>query len=654
MLFGADYYPEHWPEERWETDARLMKEAGFNLVRLAEFAWVKMEPHEGDFDFDWLLRALAILNDHGIKAVLGTPTAAPPAWLCINKPMVMRVNEHRQQITFGNRQQCCINQPEFVESSEQIVEAMADVFGEHEGVIGWQIDNEFGPLCYCEECQRLFQDWLMDKYGSLEALEAAWGTIFWSHTYTDWRQIPLPWSTGGAPNPSLALDFRRFWADRFVHYARHQIKCIRKFSDKPITHNLVGLWWDHFNYQKLADILDFVSLDNYPFGECDPAGIAAALDGTRGYQKKNFWVMEQMSGPGGWGEMTPSPRPDRIREWTYQAIGRGADAISYFRWRPCRSGTEQYWHGILNHDGSTNRRYAEIKRTRTELASFEALIEGTQVKAQVAFLHDYDSRIALSYQKSNPAMSYMDTLLGIYRGLFANNIPVDILSKDWDLAGYALVVAPAHFVLTKARARMLRDYVRGGGALVMTYRSAVKNATNLIFDQPLPGLLQDVFGIEVKEYHSPAADEENMIWGVMGDIQGHSARVSTWLDLLELKGAEAVAKYDGGFIHKEIAITRNLYGKGRAYYIGTQPEAEFLNALTEVIAKDAGVQFGPPTPEGVEACVRSADDYTLTFVINHTDHIKTIPIPGPCTDLICNKPVDGSITLDSYGVAVLK
>ena len=531
---------------------------------------------------------------------------------------------------------------------------MADAFGKHDGVIGWQIDNEFGPLCYCEECRRLFQDWLMDKYGSLEALEAAWGTIFWSHTYTDWRQIPLPWTTGGVPNFSLALDFRRFHADRFVHYANGQIRSIRKFSDKPITHNLVGLWWDNFDYQKIADILDFVSFDNYPFGEIDPATIAAALDGTRGYQKKNFWVMEQMSGPGGWGEMTPSPRPDRIREWTYQAIGRGADAINYFRWRPCRFGTEQYWHGILNHDGSTNRRYAEIKRTREELTRFEDLIEGTQVKAEVAFLHDYDSRIALSYQKCNPALSYLDTLHSFYRGLFINNIPVDILSKDWDLSGYKLVVAPVHFVLTSERATLLREYVRGGGTLVMTYRSAVKDATNLVFDEPLPGLLQDVFGVQVKEYHSPAANEENMVWGAIGDISGHSARVSTWLDLLELKGAEVVAKYDGGFIHDEIAITRNQYGNGKAYYIGTQPETEFTEVLVQLIAKHAGVEFGMPTPEGVESCVRTGDGFTLTFIINHTDQIKTVPVPAPCTDLIRGKPVEGSITLDSYGVAVLK
>ncbi|MCX6345546.1 MAG: beta-galactosidase [Armatimonadetes bacterium] len=654
MRFGADYYPEHWPEERWETDARMMKEAGFNITRLAEFAWVKMEPREGEFDFDWLLRAINILNDHGIQSVIGTPTATPPAWLCINKPSVMRVNEQRQQITFGNRQQSCINQPEYLEACDHIIEALADAMDGNDGVYGWQIDNEFWAPCYCDECQKLFQKWLQEKYGTLQALEAAWGAIFWSQTYTDWRQIPLPWATSGAPNPSLALDYRRFISDSYESFTKRQIKLIRQYSDKPITHNFMGISPDEINYQQIADHLDFASWDNYPFGSADPAMIAAGHDITRGYLRKNFWMMEQMSGPGGWGEMSASPRPGRIREWTYQAIARGADAMIYFRWRVCRSGTEQYWHGILNHDGATNRRYSEIKRTRDELLKFEDLLEGTTVKAEVAFLNDYDSRFAFRYQKSNSELSYVKTLVSLYKGFFENNIAVDILTKDADLSGYKVVVAPAHFVLTKKRAALLKDYVQNGGTLVMTYRSAVKDATGLIFDEPLPGLLQDVFGVVVKEYHSPEASEENMIWGSMGEINGHTSRVNVWLDLLELRGAEVMAKYDGGFISYGVAITRNSFGKGKAYYIGTQPESDFMITLMDAVAKDAGVTLGIPTPQDVEACERVGEGKKLTFIINHTEQTQNVSIPEPCTNLITCEAIEKSLTIDAYGVAVLK
>ena len=654
MRFGADYYPEHWPEERWPEDARLMQEAGFNTVRLAEFAWSRLEPFDGQFDFDWLLRALEILDRHGIQAVIGTPTAAPPAWLCAKKPQILRVDEDQRQIPFGHRQQYCVNQPDYRDASDRIVTAMAERLGGHEAVIGWQIDNEFGPICYCEECRRQFQEWLKAYYGTLAALEKAWGTVFWSQTYTDWGQIPLPWRIGGPPNPSLALDFRRFFSDCFAGFQRRQIEIIRSSSDKPITHNFMGIRPEVLNYQQLADQLDFVSWDNYPFGSADPAVVSACHDLTRGYLGRNFWVMEQMSGPGGWGEMAPAPSPCRIREWTYHAIGRGADAIVYFRWRPCRSGTEQYWHGILNHDGSVSRRYDEIKRTREQIKRFEELIEGTKVRAEVAFINDYDSRFAFQYQRSNPAFSYANLFISLYRGLYNRNIPVNILSKDWDLSKYKLVIASGHFIITEGRARLLREFVAAGGTLVMTYRSAVKDVTGLIVNEPLPGLLQDVFGAVVKEYHSPQADELNTVLGVDEGIDGETSQVTVWLDVMEPKGAEVIAEYEAGFGHGQPAITRNSFGSGRAYYIGTQPAQEFCDALMESIAAGAGVGFGPDTPDGVDACIREGKSRRLMFLVNHTqDHVMIDRPEGFTTDLILRAPAPDVIQLEPYDVAAL-
>lgn len=655
MRFGADYYPEHWPEERWETDARLMKEAGFNTVRLAEFAWSKMEPSEGTFDFDWLLRALEILNEHGIQAVMGTPTAAPPMWLCSQKPHILKVNEDRLPVPPNHRQQYCVNQPDYRSASDRVVTAMAELFGKHEGVIGWQTDNEFGPLCYCEECARQFREWAKAKYGTLEALEAAWGTVFWSQTHTDWNQIPLPWRVGGPPNPSLALDFRRFFSNRYADFQQRQIEIIRGHSDKPITHNFMGIWPEVLNYQQLASQLDFVSWDNYPFGAADPAGVSACHDLTRGYLGRNFWVMEQMSGPGGWGDMAPAPRVGRIRAWTYHAIGRGADGIVYFRWRPCRSGLEQYWHGILNHDGSTNRRYGEIKQTREELMNFEQALEGTRVEAEVAFINDYDSRFAFQYQRSNQAFSYINLLISLYRPFHNRNIPVDILSSGADLSRYKVVVVPALFVLAEERARQLRSYVEAGGTLVMTFRSAVKDATGLIFDEPLPGRLQDVFGAVVAEYNSPHPDEESTLWGVVEEMEGHCARARVWLDIMELRGAEAVAEYDAGFMPNAVAMTRNRFGKGMAYYIGTQLEDQCADAVVEMILSGAGVTPGITTPEGVDASIRVGESGSLLFLTNHTEQPQSIQRPdGFTTDAITGEPAPEKIRLDSYDVAVLR
>ena len=654
MRFGADYYPEHWPEERWEEDARLMQEAGFNIVRMAEFAWVKMEPFEGQFDFAWLIRALDILHARGIQAVIGTPTATPPAWLCTSKPIILRYDEGRQQVTFGNRQQSCINQPEYTEACDRIVAALVEAVAKHPAVYGWQTDNEFGPLCYCEECQRRFQEWLRAKYVTLAALEDAWGTIFWSQTYTDWKQIPLPWRTSGAPNPSLALDYRRFFSECYGGFQQRQIDIIRKFSDLPITHNFMGLWPEVLNYQILADQLDFISWDNYPFGAADAAGVSACHDTMRGYLGKNFWVMEQMSGPGGWGEMAPSPRPGRIREWTYHAIGRGADAINYFRWRVCRYGTEQYWHGILNHDGTVNRRYAEIKKTGEELKRIEDALEGTSVNAEVAFINDYDSRFAFQYQKSNSAFSYVGLFVSLYRSLYRRNIAMDVMSSDADLSPYKLVIAPALFVLTKKRAKRFEQYVRNGGTLVMTFRSAVKDETGLIYNEALPALLQDVFGAVVQEYQSPSPDETNALWGQVGDIDGMMSEAKVWLDLMELRGARALAEYEAGFTENAPAITVNDLGDGKAYYIGTQPSQEFLDVLMEMIAADAGVAFGINTPDEVDASVRSGPNGDLLFLVNHAPHRQEVKLPRPYEDLINGGGVKTSVELEAYGVAVLR
>lgn len=654
MRFGADYYPEHWPEERWETDARLMSEAGFNTVRLAEFAWSKMEPEQGRYEFDWLLRAIDILNRHGIQAVIGTPTAAPPAWLCTNKPQILRVDENRLPVPFGHRQQYCVNRPEYRDASYGMVAAMAERLGGHEGIIGWQIDNEFGPLCYCEECQRQFQEWLRGKYGTLGALEQAWGTVFWSQTYTDWRQIPLPWKIAGPPNPGLALDFRRFFSDCYASFQQRQIDIIREHSQQPITHNFMGIWPEVLNYQQLADQLDFVSWDNYPFGAADPVGVSACHDLTRGYLRRNFWIMEQMSGPGGWGDMAPSPKPGRIRAWTYHAIGRGADGIIYFRWRPCRSGTEQYWHGILNHDGTTNRRYAEIRRTREELTRIEDMLDGSEVKAEVAFVHDYDSRFAFHYQRSNPWFSYTNLFLSLYKGLHKRNIPVDILSSVSDLSGYRLVVAPALFVLTEENARKLRDYVEGGGTLVMTFRSAVKDETGIIFDEPLPGRLQDVFGATVREYHSPHQDETHRIRSADAGFEAETADASIWIDILEPNDAEVIARYDADFPSGEAAVTRGSFGEGCAYYIGTQPAPEFSEALMQMIARGAGVRSGPETPDGVEAAVRTGASGRLLILTNHTDKRQWVQRPeGFSTDAISGASAAEQVVLQPYGAAVL-
>ena len=293
FYFGVDYYPEHWPQERWSEDARLMAEAGFNVVRLAEFAWSRMEPQEGEYDFDWLDRAISVLAFHDIRVILGTPTASPPPWLMTKHPEVFLVREDGQRVTFGNRRGYCPNSPVYHDYTRHIVAQMAERYADHPSVIGWQIDNELGNRCYCPVCARSFQAWLRNRYGSLDELNKKWGTIFWSHIYSDWGQIPVPLTTGNSPNPGLALDFFRFASDSYVTYQQMQVDILReKCPAHFITHNFMGFGYDRINYFDLARSLDFVSWDTYQ--RTRPQGAELLGDGATG---RAGWLGDRQRGP---------------------------------------------------------------------------------------------------------------------------------------------------------------------------------------------------------------------------------------------------------------------------------------------------------------------------------------------------------------------
>ncbi|MBM4033937.1 MAG: beta-galactosidase, partial [Planctomycetes bacterium] len=439
MILGVDYYPEHWEEERWPEDARLMQEAGISVVRLAEFAWSRLEPSEGDFRFDWLDRALGVLSARGIRAVLGTPTAAPPAWLVAKHPDILPRDELRQPLGFGARLHRCLANPTFRRYSKAITTAMAQHYANHPAVLGWQTDNEFsGNRCYCDECARAFREWLQRKYGTLDALNLAWGTAFWSQEYTAWGQVPLPWRTtcgSMAHNPSLLLDHRRFASDTTVEFQREQVAILRKLCPEHfVTHNFMGLH-DTVDYYALAKDLDFVSWDNYPSGSA-----ALPHDVMRGIRQANFWIMEEKCGHTGWNTMSPIPRPGQVRAWAWQAVGHGAEAIVFFRWRSCRSGTEQFWQGILNHDAVPGRRYREVAQLGREFRELGPEFEGTSPRNEAAILYSYDQIWALQVQPQVPGFSFLRWVERYHEGLHRLGIGADIVSTQAQLDGYRLVL----------------------------------------------------------------------------------------------------------------------------------------------------------------------------------------------------------------------
>ena len=660
FTFGVDYYPEHWPEDRWSEDALLMAQAGFNVVRLAEFAWSRLEPEEGCFQFDWLDRAIEQLAERGIRVVLGTPTASAPPWVMESAPGLYRVREDGQAVTFGNRRAYCPSHPVYRSHACRIVTAMANHYRDHPAVIAWQIDNEFGERCYCFTCQDQFRSWLQKRYDSLDRLNAAWGTAFWSHTYTRWDQIPVPVQSGGSPNPGLALDFARFSSDSYVDFQATQARILRGTCPHHfLTHNFMGFGFDKVNPYDLARDLDLVSWDNYPRSqwngcmveEVDPFSQALNHTAMRGIKRQNFWVIEQQAGPAGWERISPSPRPGELRLWAYQSIAYGADGILFFRWRTSRFGTEQFWYGLLDHDGSPSRRYQEVARMGQEIGQVGELISGSTVQSQVAMLLSYDSRFAFQLQTSNHGFSYPDHFKSIYRAFSLTGLGVDVVSPDSDLDPYRLVIAPALYVLSRTVAENLKQYVREGGVLLLTPRSGVKDETNAVFDSPLPGPLAELIGAVVEEYDSLPQDFHPGVQFVQPELGTFETGV--WCDVLRPGAATVIAHYTGGWLAGKAAVTENAFEGGRAVYSGVYGDAGFYSALAGYLLPAQASPFGDGLRHGLEVTIRNQGSRRLVFLLNHTSQSLSVTLPKNYQILVGPQAAQGPLRIPPLEVWIL-
>ena len=652
---GAAYYPEHWSEEEWLEDIRLMQEAGFTVVRMGEFAWSSLEPAAGEFRLDWLDKVIQLLASAGIVTVLGTPTAGPPAWLVQQYPDLLAVDEHGQRVQFGNRCHYCVNSPEFHIAVHRIVKAMAERYGPNPNVIGWQFDNEYHRVCYCDRCRGLFQQFLREKYQSLEALNEHWSTAYWSQTYSVWEQIPIPI---GPHSPGLMLEFKHFITDSYRKFQRLQVENLRPYIPEGVwmTHNFMK-WFDGYDHYIMSEDLDIAAWDWYVgMGHHDYLSSGVLHDQVRGFKHQNFWLIETQPGSINWKPINTTLDRGETRAMAWHAVARGADAILYWQWRSALGGQEQYHGTLVDHSGKPRPFYEEAQQLGKDLAATSPILAGSKIEASVAMLNDYDSLWSIQWQPHHRDFDYIEHFTHYYRPLASLNVPVDVVSArglvdKGQLRGYRIVIAPALLIQSQTMVDTLKDYVAGGGHLVLTVRCGMKDEYNALLPQRQPGGLAEMAGVEVEEYF--ALQEPVPVIGNWFEGQSH-----IWTERLVpvgKKSARTIARYgkSNGWLDDQIAVSVNSYGRGLVYYVGAYLDEPAQQAFLTRCLKTARVTIINTIP-GIEVNTRVRPDGTdVLIMINHTLTETNLHLPWPAFEHLTGQELTADFKLAPYGVAVI-
>jgi beta-galactosidase len=631
-----------------------MEQAGIRFVRITEFAWSSMEPTEGHYNFDWVDHAIAAAAKHHIYVVLGTPGATPPAWLTQKYPETLRIKEDGHQDQHGNREQFNWANPKYRELTRGIAEKMAQRYGHNPNVIGWQIDNEYANLSYGPDVKKQFQAWLKDHYLTLDNLNARWTTAYWSESYTDWSQIPIQEKYG---NPGLLLSWKRFVSDTWRSYQKNHLDVIRANSDRRqfITTNMMG-WFDGYDHYTVSQDLDLAAWDDYVRGgHLDTAYNGAAHDLTRGFLRKNFWVMETQPGFVNWQPVNVALNKGEVRAMAWHDIGHGADAVSYWQWRSALNGQEELHGTLVGSDGTPVPLYPEVAQLGKEFAKAGPALAGTTVHSQVAILHSYDSRWAINWQRHSQNFDPVQQLLSYYKPLRQLSQSIDIVQQTAPLDSYKLVVAPGLAVLTGEGAKNLIAYVQNGGHLVLGQRAAMKDEDNSLQPQRGPGPLTTLLGGRVDQFYAINDTPEDTV-PVEGKWGNTTSKI--WAEQLSTSApdTEVLMRYgksNGWLDGQPAAITRKV-GKGRITYIGAwMDDAALLNAakwMTETSSVTAA--FGP-VPEGVDVYPREGQGKKIFILVNFAKTPQTITLPSTMHSILDDKDLS-NLSLDRYGVAILQ
>ncbi|GMA60193.1 beta-galactosidase [Alicyclobacillus fastidiosus] len=666
--YGGDYNPDQWPEEIWDEDMRLFRIAGIDMATVGVFSWAKLQPSELVYNFEWLDEVLNKLQENGVRVCLATGTAAHPAWMAKRYPDVLRVDFEGRKHRFGQRHNFCPNSPTYREYSRQLAGKIAQRYKDHPALALWHVNNEYGGICYCDNCAQAFRNWLKHRYGSLENVNSAWDTAFWGHLFYDWNEIVPPNLLSEHLDPhdptrtafqGISLDYARFNSDSLLDCYRSEYEEIKKHTPHiPVTTNLMGTY-KPLDYFRWAPYLDVISWDNYPSYDTPVSQTALRHDLMRGLkQGQSFMLMEQTPSQQNWQPYNSLKRPGVMRLWSYQAISRGADSVLFFQLRRSAGACEKFHGAVIEHAGHEHTRvFRECAQLGAELQELGDVILDSRVDAKVAIVFDWDNWWAIEYS-SGPSvdLKYLDEVQKYYDAFYSQNIQVDMVGLDSNLDGYDIVIAPVLYMVKPGYAKRLESFVENGGLFLTTFFSGIVNEMDLVTLGGYPGELRKLLGIWVEEIDALLPDMKNRI--VMKGNQFLSRNeysCSLLCDLIHSEGAEVVAEYGDDFYEGMPVLTRNHFGNGEAWYVASSPSQEFLQDLATYLSRSKGIQPVISAPNGVEVSQRNKDGVSYTFVLNHTDQSQSVDIGSKVRlELLTGSSVANVVEIGPKGVMILQ
>ncbi|MBK3627053.1 beta-galactosidase [Streptomyces sp. MBT49] len=659
LAFGGDYNPEQWPESVWQDDVRLMREAGVTMVSVGIFSWALLETSPGEYDFGWLDRVIALLHDNGIRVDLGTPTVAPPVWFYRQHPDALPVTAEGVRLEFGSRGAICHSNADYRAAAANITTRLAERYGDHPALAMWHVHNEYGvpvSACYCDSCAAHFRRWLETTYGTVDAVNEAWGTAFWGQRYASFDDINPPRATPTVGNPGQALDYKRFADATMRENFRAERDILHRLAPGvPVTTNFMTALsqCDSVDYWAWGRAVDIVTNDHYLItdGRRTHVNLAMAADLTRSVAGGAPWILLEHSTSGiNWQPRNPAKAPGQMARNSLGHVARGSEGAMFFQWRQSRRGAEKFHSAMVPHGGTDTRVWREVVELGAGLDSL-ASVRGTRTEADVAVLWDWHSWWAqsLDWRPSEDA-DPRERADAFYEALYDRHLTVDFAHPEADLSRYPLVVVPALYLMTEAAGNNLAEYVAGGGTLVVSYFSGIVDEHDAVHEGACPGALRDVLGLTVEEFSPLLAGEDVRLSGPDGqDLTG-----DVWTEFVVPRGAETVWTYAEGLTAGHPAVTRHRLGDGTAWYVSTRLGPEGLDALLGRAAEDAGISPRADLPYDVEVVRRSGGTGSYLFAINHTAADAKVPLETSGTELLTGERAAGRLAVPAGAVRVVR